>query len=83
MQDPVVRTPKVELRERIVRIGDKVPVGKEQKLDDVPNGLKLILSAIARGSGRTPLDGWKIYVSHIDIFLAGRYRERDRDDGIS
>ena len=41
MQHPVMRAAEAELLQHVVRIGDEVPVGKEQKLDQVPDRLAL------------------------------------------
>ncbi len=36
MQDPVVRAAKPELLEHFVRIADEIPIGEEQKFDNIP-----------------------------------------------
>ena len=40
MKHPMVRPAKPEFRQHLVRIADEVPVGKEQKLDEVPDRLR-------------------------------------------
>jgi hypothetical protein len=39
MEHPVVRPSEPELLQNLVRIGHEVPVGKEQKLDQIPDRL--------------------------------------------
>jgi hypothetical protein len=39
MEHPMVRTTETQLEEHLIRITDKVAVGKKQELDDVPDGL--------------------------------------------
>jgi hypothetical protein len=73
MQHPMVRPAEVEFLQHVVGIGHEVPVGKEQKLDQVPDRLAL------GGRGRGPLRRrnaglrGKNYVSHVDIFLFDCY----------
>src|ERR1700730_2210946 len=51
MQDPMVGAPEVELGQGIIGLADKVSVGEEQKLDNVPDGLKVRSRVI--GGGRS------------------------------
>ena len=75
MQHPMMGAAEIELGERIVGIADEIPIGEEQKLDDVPNRGAILGSPVAGDGGRAAIDGWKIYVSHIDIFPVDRYRD--------
>ena len=67
--------PEAELGQDVIGVADEVAVGEEQELDDVPNGVGVACRGVARRRGGRTVDGWKIYVSHIDIFPAGRYRK--------
>src|SRR4029079_15650469 len=78
---PVMRPAKPELRQDMVRIANEVPVGKEQKLDNVPN--RLAVGNRFGELGRTGLafNSGQIYVSHVDIFRLVCYsqdHERER-----
>ncbi len=51
MDDPVMRPPETEDLQLIVGVADKVPIGKEQQLDDIPAQLA---GPWRRGIGRLP-----------------------------
>ena len=53
MQHPMMGTPKVQTFQDLVRVGDKIPIGKEQHLDQ---SRRLVLAQF-------------IYVSHVDILF--------------
>ena len=55
MQHPVVRPAEAELGQHVVRIADEIPVGEEQKLDDVPDRLGPEFGAPAEAA----LVGWR------------------------
>src|ERR1700737_3989092 len=69
MDDAMMGAAKSKRLQHMIGVADKVPVGKEQELDDVP------AQARARGAadrsfrplGRIRRSIWKIYVSHVDI----------------
>ena len=54
MQHPVVRAAEAELLQHVVGIGHEVPVGKEQKLDQVPDRLALGGDAAGPCGAETP-----------------------------
>jgi hypothetical protein len=81
MQHPMMRAAEPEFLQHVVGVGDEVPVGKEQKLDQVPHRLALAGRAAGLGSTREACITRKNYVSHIDIFRfdcysKARFRER-------
>src|SRR5215212_44766 len=73
MQHPVVRSPEPKLLEHVIGVGDEVPVGKEQKLDKVPDRLTLRASRELVVRCRTARSSRKNYVSHVDIFSIDCY----------
>src|SRR6185369_13201633 len=76
MQHAVVRPPEAEFLQDVIRIRDKVPVGKEQKLDQIPDRLALGRPRNIRGGRRARAGLRKNYVSHVDIFLSVCYQRR-------
>src|SRR5262249_31590935 len=73
MQDAVVRAAEPETGQSFVRIAYEIPVGKEQKLDEVPHrlvgGRRVVCLARSGPAGRNN------YVSHVDIFRFVCYSE--------
>jgi hypothetical protein len=62
--------PKTELRQHLVGIADKVPVGKEQELDQVERS-RVPFTDVSRN--HVVDGGCETYVSHVDIFLVFCY----------
>jgi hypothetical protein len=74
--------PEVQFLQHVIGIGHEVPVGKEQKLDQVPGRLAFRRCHIGPGSaGNAGILG-KNYVSHVDIFLFDCYSTARFDERI-
>ena len=83
MQHPMMRAAEAELLQHMVRVGDEVPVGEEQQLDEVPDRLACgAARSPACGEPDTPASREKIYVSHIDIFRFDCYSRARFDERI-
>ncbi len=79
MQHTMMCTAEPDTAENLVGITDEVPVGKEEKLDQVDQRLSLRDPCRACRGGTVALGGARwgrdIYVSHVDFFRYDRYRD--------
>src|SRR6202051_2072514 len=83
MHHPVMRSAEAEDLQLMVRVADKIAVGEEQQLNDIPAQIDL---PKAKGPRlRAPRIGGrhgtrKIYVSHIDVSWFQCYKTINRDE---
>jgi hypothetical protein len=79
MQNPVVGAAELELRQNVIRIAGKFPIGKEQKFDEIVRKVFVALPIPVTGFGPVFPAGngrkcrFEIYVSHIDLILVDCY----------
>src|SRR5579872_5665827 len=85
MQNAVMGPPERKLAQHRIRIADEIPIGEEQKFDDVPDRLsrpRLPRSGRRRPVSRDRRAGSQIYVSHIDLFSFYCYKNSRTDERI-
>src|SRR5436190_20837945 len=57
MQHPMVRAPEAQLRQHVVGIADEVPIGEEQKLDEIPYRFVVAAGSLGVGKRASGCDG--------------------------